>query len=84
MATVNQLLSSESKSGGIPIEFEIVSQPRLRKENDDENQLVAQPITHTSFIENSIEAGNLLRGNDPTNQENQLVSQPEETDNPNE
>ena len=31
MATVNQLLSSESKSSGIPIEFEIVSQLRLRK-----------------------------------------------------
>ncbi len=30
MATVNHLLSSESKSDGIPIEFEIVSQPRLR------------------------------------------------------
>ncbi len=58
MATVNQLLSSESKSGGIPIEFEIVSQPRLRK------------LRKSAGI--------------PTNLENQLVSQPEEKDDPNE
>ena len=51
MATVNQLLSSESKSSGIPIEFEIVSQPRLRKENY-ENQLVSQPIKKISWYPN--------------------------------
>ncbi len=31
MATVNHSLSSESKSDGLPIEFEIVSQTRIRK-----------------------------------------------------
>ncbi len=68
MATVNQLLRSESKSGVIPIEFEIVSQPRLRKENY-ENQLVSQPIKKISWYPNR------KKLTIPTNKENQLVSQ---------
>ena len=50
MATVNHLLSSESKSDGFPIEFEIVSQTRLRKfgksagiPTNEQNQRVSQP-----------------------------------------
>ncbi len=31
LATVNHLLSSESKSNGFPIEFEIVSQNKVKK-----------------------------------------------------
>ncbi len=65
---VNQLLSSESKSNGIPIEFEIVSQPRLKKENY-ENQLVTQPIKKISWYPNR------KKRTIPTNKENQLVAQ---------
>jgi hypothetical protein len=46
------------------------SQPRLRKENDYENQLVAQPIKKISWQPNR------KKRTIPTNKENQLVAQP--------
>ncbi len=51
MAIVNHLLSSESKFDGIPIEFEILSQPWLRQFR---NQLVTQPIKKTSWYPNEL------------------------------
>jgi hypothetical protein len=61
LATVNHLLSSESKSDGFPIEFEIVSQTRLRKlgksagiPTNEQNQLVSQRIKKISWYPNQL------------------------------
>ena len=61
LATVNHLLSSESKSDGFPIEFEIVSQTRLRKlgksagiQTNEQNQLVSQRIKKISWYPNQL------------------------------